>query len=129
MRPPAHSTAGVAAALGLLIVAAALGCSSSPSPPTADAASACPLGPSACPASMPTYEVDVAPILQSKCVPCHSTVTGGKDESTYDLAAGQESSILFQVNDCLMPPSGSPQLSVDDRNALLGWIECGAPDQ
>jgi uncharacterized membrane protein len=77
---------------------------------------------------MPTYSEDVLPIMQRDCIPCHSTNTGGKDESTYDLASGQKSSILFQVDDCLMPPSGSPQLTADERNTLLGWIECGAPN-
>jgi hypothetical protein len=111
------------------LVAALLGCSSSTTPPSTTATDlACPAAPDSCPTPMPSYTNDVLPIMQTDCIPCHSTNTGGKDESTYVLAAGQESSILFQVNDCLMPPSGSPQLSTDARNTLLGWIECGAPD-
>lgn len=106
-----------------------VGCSSPTTPPAAMTPdTSCPAAPTACPPSMPSYEHDVVPIMQRDCIPCHSTNTGGKDESTYDLASGQKSSILFQVNDCLMPPSGSPQLSPQDRNTLLDWIECGAPN-
>ena len=78
---------------------------------------------------MPSYQADVVPILQRACIPCHSaTGIAGYDESTYAKVYPQRSAILDQVNACLMPPAGSPQLTTQERIALLGWLVCNAPN-
>ncbi len=115
------------ACLGAL-ASGALACSSAPPTTMASTTGQCTSPPAACPTTMPSYQTDVAPILQRDCIPCHATNTGGKDETTWTLVSGQEEGIFVQVGNCLMPPTGSPQLTTADRTTLLDWLVCGAPD-
>jgi hypothetical protein len=121
--PMLARSALVAIAALVLPAASAFACSSSP--PATTPTAQCPPLPS-CPTPMPTY-ADVTPLLQQECVPCHTSNTMGKDESSYAAILGQTDALLAQVGECLMPPAGSPQLTSDQRALLLGWLVCGAP--
>jgi uncharacterized membrane protein len=73
----------------------------------------------------------VQPIVQATCVPCHSP--GGQypalDFTTYAGLDHDESTAFSQVLTCKMPPSNAPSpLSDADRQVLLAWFVCGAPD-
>jgi hypothetical protein len=111
----------------VLAGAVSLGCSSAPAASTGPAAGQCPDIPASCPTPMPAYQ-DVSPIVQRDCVPCHAAATGGKDETSYDLVYAQRNAVLVQVGNCLMPPGGSPQLQASERDLLLTWLVCGAPN-
>jgi cytochrome c551/c552 len=131
---PARRLVALSGYCALVVTASAgtIACSSQgPAASQAPTTGQCPDVPASCPtaadASLPTYD-DVSSILQTDCIPCHATSTGGKDESSYPLVYGQRSAILYQVGSCLMPPSGSPQLSAADRTTLLTWLVCGAQD-
>ena len=85
--------------------------------------------PTSCPASVPGYKTDIAPILRQYCVYCHGpSGLAGYPETTYDEVYAQRSAILDQVYGCMMPPSGVPTMSAQDRVALLSWLVCNAPD-
>jgi hypothetical protein len=92
-------------------------------------APACPMLDQTCPAAEPSYATDVAPIIQSKCTPgCH--MPGGteaiRDLTTYSKVFSQRTSVLSQVFDCLMPPAGSPDMTDQERAAVVAWLVCGA---
>jgi uncharacterized membrane protein len=40
----------------------------------------------------------------------------------------QAQSILSQVHACRMPPAGEPPLLASERQLILAWVVCGAPD-
>jgi uncharacterized membrane protein len=112
----------------LAVLAAA--CSSAPSAASDGGnASAC-VAATSCPdAGAPSYASVVQPIIAGECLACHDTGgIAGYDESTYAKVAAQASAMLDQVNGCMMPPAGGPQMSDAQRVALTAWLRCGAPD-
>jgi len=123
---------------GAVAVAVALAaCSSSgPASPAVnmdaatDAGPVCPNDlPASCPSMVPSYKTDIAPILATYCVTCHSpTGVAGYPEVTYADVSKQASSILDTVYQCTMPPIGSSQLTVQQRVTLMDWLVCNAPD-
>lgn len=89
--------------------------------------------PTTCPSPAPTYSADVAPVIQQHCTLCHSP--DGENQTptlvTYgDVTAGAMAKtahdVLVQIHACNMPPADQPPLTSDERQAILGWIVCGA---
>jgi hypothetical protein len=114
----------------LLLGAAGMACSSSPSNAgDAGGAAACSVA-SGCPSTgAPSYATEILPIFQQACLGCHSpSGTAGYDESSYAKVFAQRSAILDQVNDCMMPPLNGPVLTAAQRVAMTAWLECGAPN-
>jgi hypothetical protein len=105
----------------------AAGCSSPMTGGTCDA----PVG-ATCPDPAPSYATEIAPILQTYCVRCHSP--GGqefnKPLTSWTEVNSRYGAVLQQVFFfCEMPPSAEPQLTDPaSRAALLGWLECMAPN-
>jgi hypothetical protein len=96
-----------------------------------DAGAGCPNDlPASCPQAVPLYSTGTSPVLRELCVGCHSA--GGEAANrpldTYAAVFSRRSSVLNQVNACVMPPPGHPQPSPVQRQALLEWLVCGAPD-
>jgi hypothetical protein len=87
--------------------------------------------PQSCPASVPSYANDIAPILNARCAPCHypgGIEDAAHDYSTYAHVHAQRGPMLDQIYACSMPPSGSPAPTPDERAKLLAWFVCGAPN-
>jgi hypothetical protein len=86
--------------------------------------------PASCPPGAPGYKARGAGILGTYCNGCHAP--GGVDASrplvTYAEVYAQRSAVLDQVYACRMPPDGGPMMSSQDRDDLLAWLVCGAPD-
>jgi uncharacterized membrane protein len=82
-----------------------------------------------CPSPAPTYSVDVAPIIERRCLQCHAP--GGQQAvvpfQTYDQVQARSAGIKVWLGSCLMPPADQPQPTLEERRAVLGWIACGAP--
>ena len=119
----------LAAALAALAAGSVVACGSSPGGGTGGGESACVSAP-ACPdAGVPSYQTEIAPILQQDCVPCHSpTGPAGFYMTTYAEVHGEFGAILSQVTVCQMPPLNGPVMTDDQRIALTAWLRCGAPD-
>ena len=86
--------------------------------------------PSSCPSDAPGYAATIAPLLEARCVTCH-TAGGQAPSKTFGTHAevyAQRAGILNQVYGCRMPPAGVTALTDDERAALLGWLVCGALD-
>lgn len=85
----------------------------------------------ACPSPAPSYQQDIAPIVQLECLSCHYT---GSDltRTAYNAYQGiysDRGSILGQLYACEMPPANYPlPITSDQRTTFMAWIECGAPN-
>jgi predicted CXXCH cytochrome family protein len=106
--------------------AAAAGCTGSSSTDASCAVTT----PASCPTTQPSYQTDVAPILQSYCVSCHQA--GGSEANkpldTYQSALNLSGDVEGEVAGCSMPPSSDAQPTAAQRETLLTWILCGAPN-
>lgn len=103
------------------------------------AAPSCPPAPvdPPCPEAVPSFAQDIYPnVFAATCVHCHSP-TGeepGVPLTTYQQIYGTDGvmarEIYFQVfQACLMPPPSAPApLSDQQRQKLLDWFGCGAPN-
>ena len=97
----------------------------------ADAASACPSNlASACPSPAPTWTSQVLPIYQSACISCHQAEGQAFDTplDTYQNAYARRSGTIDQVYSCFMPPAGTGRLTLKQRDVILDWLLCGAPE-
>lgn len=81
-----------------------------------------------CPSPAPTY-ADIAPILDAKCVVCHSdTSTGPWPLTSYDAVEAWWDLIRRDTRDCSMPPSDSGLvLTPAESQLILEWIACDRP--
>lgn len=90
------------------------------------------------PANPPSYSTDIAPILASRCLSCHSVEVRGPNrqgaprDSNYDtyeeVVAKAEGIVDRAVSDSQpMPPrtSGLPKLTSGERLLLKRWVNCG----
>lgn len=96
------------------------------------AAPACPHDlPASCPSPAPSWSADggVQGIVNERCVPCHQP--GGlafdRPFTTYAGVYKIHGDVLSQVYSCYMPPPDAGALDDAQRQALLGWLVCGAP--
>lgn len=98
----------------------------------------CPPAPSVlvCPeAGAPSFSDVYSTVFVPVCQRCH--ISGGEEstmpfltyQQIYGKNAGEVNEIKQQVLSCLMPPPGEPEVLTDDqRQLLLDWIGCGAPN-
>jgi hypothetical protein len=118
-------------ARGVWLLFCVLGCST-PEPPPADAGAdaACTRTLPACSPTPPSYQQSVAPLIQRLCVPCHfpGNTLSSLDFSDYAGVHANYGAMLNQLYACNMPPSDAGQPSVDERELLLTWLVCRAPD-
>jgi hypothetical protein len=87
------------------------------------------VAPRACPDPHPRF-VDVVPILQRRCVPCHSgNLAGVWPLVTYGEVADWQDVIRDDLIKCTMPPpdAGVP-MPVEETMVILDWLRCGLPD-
>jgi uncharacterized membrane protein len=88
-----------------------------------------------CPSPQPSWATEVQPLIQARCYMCHSE--GGIewpkwDLSSYSSASMNRMEVLTQVFHCWMPPGDAsppvPLLTNAERQTIVQWIACGAPD-
>ncbi len=86
--------------------------------------------PVTCPQTTPSYATDVSPLLYSYCTSCHQPngSQSGKPLDTYSSVSSLSSKVSSKIADCSMPPNGSPQPTAAERDVILSWIACGAPN-
>jgi len=84
-----------------------------------------------CPKTVPSYASDVAPIIQARCEICHAVNNAQRLWPLSDQKSVRDWSdtILQQIRACAQPPPNSGYaLTLDERQALEGWLVCGAPN-
>lgn len=93
----------------------------------------CPLAPSSGCGAPPGYSQNVSPLIKRTCLPCHAPggVASDRDLSTYANLTRLETTVISQVNGCLMPPADAGpdvMMTPEDRTELVQWFTCGAHD-
>ena len=125
------------ALLGLAALAPAallaLACSGGSS---GDAGASCPNIVTTCPSTTPSWKTDVQPLIATYCFQCHGD--GGIEQAKLDYTtyAGvfmNRAEIITQVYECMMPPSDAspPPMAypnADQRETIVSWVACGAPN-
>ena len=116
----------------LALALASFGCHKSAVECTPPPAVACPDG------GGPSFETDVLPIFQQVCDNCHApdapvpqTPYFTNYQQIYGTSGGSEVSTInvWVFDNCEMPPANAPvPLSEDQRQTLLVWLACGAPN-
>ncbi len=83
----------------------------------------------ACDSRVPSYQLDVAPIVDRRCGGCHypGNASGDVFVEQADLYARRQT-VLTRIYACAMPPEGAAPLTAEERQVLLEWFVCGAPD-
>jgi hypothetical protein len=86
--------------------------------------------PAACPSPEPSWDGGVQAIIDAKCVVCHKPGGLAFDKQFTDYAKiyAYRGEALDQVYSCYMPPPDGGTLSPSERQELLGWFICGAPN-
>jgi hypothetical protein len=120
----------VQTALVLALAAAPLGCHQ------ASTVNCPPPPPAGCPdAGAPSFDAVFTNVISPLCDRCH--VPGGQEAvmplQTYQQVYGKNGvevgEIRRVVESCLMPPPNEPEVLTDDqRQLVLTWIACGAPN-
>ena len=84
----------------------------------------------ACATATPSYAEDIAPLVEERCLECH--FAGNRLSSvaleTHAELAERRQLVETRVYRCQMPPSDATALSTSERETLLKWLVCGAPD-
>jgi hypothetical protein len=86
--------------------------------------------PAACPSPAPSWDGGVQALIVDKCVGCHKPGGLAFDKPFNDYAHVYQyrGVMLDQVYSCYMPPPDAGQLDPSQRQQLLGWFVCGAPN-
>jgi hypothetical protein len=120
---------------GVLVISSLAACTSNPDACQMSMAAMCPPAdscprdlPMSCPSPTPSYAGQVSQIIANRCLSCH---TPGGPGASVPLASWTQvnsrfSSVLDQVYACRMPQDAG--LPTDERQALLGWLVCMAPN-
>ena len=84
--------------------------------------------PTECPSPAPTYQ-DVQPIIEQRCVTCHSdTSTDAWPLTSYQDVADWCSIVRDEVLHCTMPPVDEAEpLTTEESQAILEWVRCDCP--
>lgn len=91
--------------------------------------------------STPTWTADIQPLLQSRCVPCHTSPPNNGAPSTFRFdrynqdEAGGTLNGAFEMRERIRAravvegsmPYGGPPLPQEERTLLRRWIDAGAP--
>jgi|SRR4051812_40080133 uncharacterized membrane protein len=77
--------------------------------------------------NLPTlsFEQDVLPITQNRCVACHNASTHGRNWLDYQETYAKRFLIKQRILDRTMPSGGFPMLDIE-RNIIVEWINQGA---
>lgn len=87
--------------------------------------------PDDCVEPAPVY-ADVEAVFAVKCAGCHGPggVEDNKPLDTYDHVFRRRGAVLGQLINCLMPlpDAGVADLDADERQVVLHWLACNAPE-
>jgi uncharacterized membrane protein len=100
-----------------------LGACSSPAP------ASCPNDyPMSCPDAAPSFAGQVGALIQTHCAVCHGPGQQVPTLQTYGEIKAAAPRMFTQIHACLMPPATRAPLTSDERQAILEWLVCSAPN-
>jgi len=74
-----------------------------------------------------TDAVDIAPMSEQRCGICHNQSTPQPNWGVYQVAFARRDSINMRLSNRSMPPGNATQMTDEERNMVLNWIQQGAP--
>ena len=77
-----------------------------------------------CSGAAKSFQNDVRPIIQSKCVSCHSSGGNSPALETYSQVKNNASAIRSSIIDGRMPRNGS--VTDTQKNTIACWVDNGA---
>ncbi|HTO98633.1 MAG TPA: hypothetical protein VMK66_16400 [Myxococcales bacterium] len=81
-----------------------------------------------CPQTALRYP-DVQPIIQRRCLGCHSGLTEQWPLTDYDHVASWFDIIPPELLACRMPPADAGMgMTDEERTTILTWLHCGFPE-
>jgi len=113
------------------VLGALAGCSSTGGGDDSDPSADCPSLTSGCPATPPSWQNEVQPLVATYCTPCHGngdTEQSVFDSTTYRSVYLSRSELGTVIVECSMPPANAPAPDRAQRQTLLSWVACDAPD-
>ena len=77
---------------------------------------------------IPTFTTHIKPIIESKCLPCHTSLISFLPNWRTYKTAFQFRNGIYQRTVVLgsMPPGNSPQLTQAERDRITLWVKSGA---
>jgi uncharacterized membrane protein len=78
--------------------------------------------------SVPTYSIDIAPIIMDRCSQCHSYNWPEKNWQRYEIAYKFKDSIKIRMKNKTMPPDNSTELTEKERALIIKWVDTGAKE-
>ena len=117
-------------AVVLFLLGVLAACSPEPLPPPAESCSATLPDDGDCSTAAPSYATDVVPLVQAHCLDCHFSGNRYSKVVLETQAQIQSNSRTAEtaLYRCDMPPADGTPLGNDDREVLLKWLVCGAPN-
>jgi uncharacterized membrane protein len=73
-----------------------------------------------------TYTKDVKPIFERRCSQCHNANWPDKNWLDYNKAKENKDKIKIKVKDKTMPPGNSTEITEEERNIIIQWVDDGA---
>jgi len=83
-----------------------------------------------CPSPKPSFKKDVVPIVNARCLSCHSgaDANGPWPLTNLDDIAHWKPLVVQDIENCTMPPvDAGPPLTAEESATFLGWLACDAP--
>jgi hypothetical protein len=129
-------SAGGCVALAMAATLALAACAAHTSTVEPKAAAATPIAPGAvcrvspvsgCTDHGPSFAREVRPILERRCLRCHSgegVAAEEHDFSRLEVLHAQRGELEGEISTCAMPPRAP--LPEDESRTLLRWVACGA---
>lgn len=75
--------------------------------------------------SEPTYK-DVKPLFQKHCAQCHSPNWPDKNWLDEKTAKANAEKIKFRVSNETMPPANFTEMTKEERQKIIDWVNKGA---
>lgn len=73
-----------------------------------------------------TYTKDTKPIFEQRCSQCHNSTWPDKNWMDYETAKKNKNAIKIKVKDQLMPPGNMTNMTTQERDIMIKWVDQGA---
>jgi uncharacterized membrane protein len=82
----------------------------------------------ACPDAAPSFANQIGPLIRTHCTICHGPGQQVPTLQSYTDIMTAQQRIFSQIHACLMPPPPLTPPTSDERQAIMEWLVCRAPD-
>lgn len=76
--------------------------------------------------SKPSFDKDIKPIFTARCYQCHNVSWADKNWTDYKIAFRDKEKIKLRLKNNSMPPGNYTNMSKEERELVIKWIDTGA---